>query len=842
VRRVTLKGLLAHKLRLALTALAIVLGVMFISGTFVLTDTLNHTFTTLFKNVYQNVDFQVRAKAEFTGQGGAGVRKPIPESILATVGAVPGVAVAQGDVGGYAQFVQPDGKAVSTSGAPTLGTSFAANSRLSPLHLVQGTAPTTPGEVAVDEATAAKYHFTVGQRVEVLLAGPPQRFTISGIVRFGTADDLAGATIAAFDLPTAQRLFNRVGVFDNVDVLAKPGVGQAQLRRAIAAVLPPGVEVVTGQAVANEQSNSIGQALSFFSTALEIFAFIALFVGGFTIFNTFSIIVGQRTRELALLRILGASRRQVFLSVLGEAALTGLLASVVGLGLGVLAARGLAALLSGFGITLPASGLVFEPRTAVVGLAVGVGVTVASAISPARRAVRIPPVAAIAEVALGPVVSSTRRTVLGCSISLLGVVCLAIGLTAPAILLVGAGALAVFVGAGMLAPLVARPMAGAIGRPLKALGISGKLGRLNSMRSPRRTAQTAAALMVGLALVSTIAVFGASLSKSATASIDQAISADYIVTSSSGGSGEFSASAAGAITAVPGVTLVSSVLAGQFEFRKSLSNLIAVSADRLPKTVILRMESGSSSSALAAGDILIDTTTANADHLSVGSIVGVKFALTGSGSVRVGGIFKPNSLIGSFLVSDQFFHAHFSDALPIAVLVRTAAPAGPSGKAAIGAGLRSYPGLQVQTEAEYVKSQQKQVNQLLGLVYALLGLAVLVALIGIVNTLMLSVLERTHEIGLLRAVGMLRRQIRAMVRSEAVILSVFGAILGDVIGTALGVALSASLKRQGITDIVVPFSSLVLFLVLAALLGLAAALAPARRAARLDVLAAIAAD
>jgi putative ABC transport system permease protein len=480
----------------------------------------------------------------------------------------------------------------------------------------------------------------------------------------------------------------------------------------------------------------------------------------------------------------------------------------------------------------------------VVGLVVGVGVTVLSAISPARRAVRIPPVAAIAEVATGSVVSSTRRTVVGSSIFLLGIVSLLIGLTAPAILLVGVGALAIFIGAGMLAPLVARPMASAIGRPLRALGMPGKLGRLNSMRSPRRTAQTAAALMVGLALVSTMAVFGASLSRSATASIDQAISADYIVSSTSGGGGNggFSASAAGAIRAVPGVTVVSSVLSGQFQFQKATSSLIAVSTDRLPETLILRMASGTSTPALAAGDILIDTTTANADHLSVGSAVPVKFALTGSGTMRVGGIFQPNALIGSFLVSDQFFLAHFSDVLPLAVLVRTAAPASPAGKAALEAGLRSYPGLQVQTEAEYVKSQQKQVNQLLGLVYALLGLAVLVALIGIVNTLMLSVLERTHEIGLLRAVGMLRRQVRSMVRSEAVILSVFGAILGDVIGTGLGVALSASLKKQGITDIAIPFTSLVLFLVLAALLGLAAALAPARRAAKLDVLAAIAAD
>jgi putative ABC transport system permease protein len=842
--KVTIKGLLAHKLRLALTALAIVLGITFVSGTYVLTDTLHNTFATLFSNIYQHVDLQVRAKAEFKGQGGIGARPPVSESLQPTVSAVAGVKDAVGGVSGYAQFVAPDGKAVTTGGAPTLGLSFNPNPQMSSLRLTKGTPPVGPSEVVIDTATADKYNFKVGDHVEILLPGPPQKFTISGIVRFGTADNLAGATIAAFDLPTAQQLFNRVGLYDQIDVLARPGADNAQLQRRIAAVLPAGVEVVTGQTVANESTSAIDQALGFFNTALEVFAFIALFVGGFTIFNTFTILVGQRTRELALLRVLGASRRQVFLSVLGESALVGLLASVIGLCLGVAAAYGLEALLSSFGITLPSGGLVFLPRTAIVGIVVGVLVTIVSAISPARRAVRIPPVAAIAEVALGTPVSSKRRTVVGSSILLFGIAALVVGLAQPAIELVGLGAFAIFIGAAMLAPLVARPMASAIGRPFERIGVAGKLGRLNSMRSPRRTAQTAAALMVGLALVSTMAVFGASVSKSATASIDQAISADYIVTPSSpsGANGGFSASVADTLRRLPGVTVVSSALVGQFLFRDSLSTLTGLSPYRLSETIILRMASGVGAPSLAAGDLLIDTTTANSDHLHVGSIVPVRFALTGRGKLRIGGIFKPNTLIGSFVVGDRFFRSHFTDALPVAVLVRTSAPVSASGKASIEAGVSRYPGLKVQTEAEFVKSQQNQVNQLLGLIYALLALAVLIALVGVINTLMLSVLERTHEIGLLRAVGMLRRQVRSMVRSEAVILSVFGAVLGVIIGTCIGIAFSASLKQQGITDIAVPFSSLVLFLVIAALLGLAAAVAPARRAAKLDVLSAIATE
>jgi putative ABC transport system permease protein len=835
--KATIKSLLAHKLRLALTGLAIVLGVTFVSGTLVLTDTLSNTFNTLFGHVYQNVDFQVQAKPAFTGRNGATTSKPIPQSIAAKVSAVTGVAYAAGEVGGYAQFVAPDGKAVSSEA--TLGFSFDPNPKLSSLDLSQGTAPTTPNEVVMDAGTAQKYHFSVGERVRVLLAGPPETFTISGIVRFGSADNLAGATIAAFDLPTAQRLFDDVGRYDAIDVLSKPGVDNAQLQRAIAKVLPPGVEVVTGKSVANQQTSEINGALSVFKTALLVFAFISLFVGAFTIFNTFSILVGQRTRELALLRILGASRRQLFRSVLIEALILGLVSSLVGLGLGVLAAVGLESLLKGFGITLPSGPLVFELRTVIAALVVGVGVTVVSAISPARRAVRIPPVAALSTHSSGAVESSRRRIIVGTAFGVLGIAVLSIGLTKPAIELVGVGAIAIFIGAGMLAPIIARPMSSVIGRPLAAMfGISGKLGRENSMRSPRRTAQTASALMVGLALVSTISVFAASLSKSATSSVDEAISADYIITSSGSGAGGFSNSVAAAAQHLPGVTAVSTVYSDQFEFRNSLSSLTAISPNSLAGTIILRISSGTGARALRAGDLLIDTTTANSDHLAIGSVVAVKFAQTGSTTMRVGGIYKPNALLGSFLVSDSFYLSHFVSRLPVAVLVRTA-----SGAGLATAGLKAaYPNVLIQTRAQFEKAQQMSVNQLLGLVFVLLALAILIALIGIVNTLMLSVFERTHEIGLLRAVGMRRRQVRAMIRSEAVILSIFGAIIGIVIGTGLGVAFAASLKQQGITDIVVPYARLVIFLVIAALLGLGAASWPARRAAKLDVLDAIATD
>jgi putative ABC transport system permease protein len=383
-------------------------------------------------------------------------------------------------------------------------------------------------------------------------------------------------------------------------------------------------------------------------------------------------------------------------------------------------------------------------------------------------------------------------------------------------------------------------MSSAIGRPLaRLLGTSGKLGRENSMRSPRRTAQTASALMVGLALVSVIAVFGASLSQSVTASVNNALNADIIITSGNNGSGGFSNTVQPIASAVPGVRASSTAYQDQFVVQGSVQSLTAVSTENLSQTVKLQMTDGSPDS-LATGALLVDSTTADSKHYAVGQHIPVRFAKTGPTTMPVGGIFQDNQLIGHYLVGSAFFLSHFDNESPIAVLLATNGSA--ATEQAVKQALAGYPNLKIQSRAEYEQAQRNMVNQLLGLVYALLALAVIIALIGVVNTLMLSVFERTHEIGLLRAVGMKRVQIRAMIRSESVILSVFGAVIGIIVGTLLGVALSWSLKAQGITNIAVPVTSLIIFLVLAAVLGLIAASWPARRAARLDVLAAIAAE
>jgi putative ABC transport system permease protein len=840
MRKVTLRGLLAHKLRLTLTALAIVLGVTFISGTFVLTDTLNSTFSSLFTSVYSKIDFQVRGVAQF-GNGASATRNPLPESVLPRVQGVPGVGGAYGQVEGYAQFIAPDGKPIS-SNVGTVGIGFDTNQQISSLHLISGNPPTASDDVVMDAATAKSYGFSIGQQVRILGAGlkSAQTFTITGIAQFGTADNLAGETLAAFTLPTAQHVVGEPGLFDFIDVVARPGADKAAVQRSIAQALPSDAEVVTGQTIIDEEQTVVNQALSFFNTALLIFALISLFVGAFTIYNTFSIIVGQRTRELALLRVVGASRGQVLRSVLTEAAIVGFVSSAIGVGLGVAAAIGLEALLSGFGTSLPTGPLTFEPRTAIVGLAVGTLVTVVSAIGPARNAVRIPPVAALTDRSSdGAGTTPTRRRVIsGAALTVIGVLLLGIGLSKPVVALVGVGAVCVFLGVAMLAPVVARPLSSVLGRPLAALlGTPGQLGRENSMRSPRRTAQTASALMIGLALVSAMAVFGASLSESATSSVDQAISADLLV--SADGSGELSDSVPGAVAGAGGVTATNTVYRNQFEFKSTLATLTGVTTRNLADTVTLRMTAGSSS-ALGQGELLIDSTTATKDHLSVGDVVPVRFAYTGPTTIRIGGIYQSNVLIQSYLVSSTYFLAHFRQPHPGAVLART--NGGPGAETSVSAALAPYGNVQVQTRMQFEQAQVSSVNQLLGLVYALLALAVLIALIGIVNTLMLSVLERTREIGLLRAVGMRRPQVRAMIRSESVILATFGAVIGIVIGTLMGLALVSSLRQQGITETSVPWVRLVEFLILAALLGLVAASWPARRAARLDVLAAISAE
>ena len=822
--------------------LAVVIGVAFVAGSYVLTDTIFAAFDEIFSESLKGTSVVVTAKNPVEQQNGE--IPTISASLLPRVKKTAGVRLTAGAIFAPGGFFDAKGDAIGTKFAPKFISSNLPDG-LESLTYVEGHAPRGPTETSIDEAAAENSDLKLGEEIHIVGKRSAKSYRLVGFTQLGSAS-FGGASIAKLTLPEAQSITHTRGRFDQISVAAAASVSPDTLKRRIERIMPASVRVETAKENANRGSEEIRNNLGFLQTVLLVFGFVALFVGAFLIFNTFSITVGQRTRELALLRIVGASRRQVFRSVLFEALLLGVTASLVGIGLGVLTASGLEALIKAFGITLPSGSLVFQSRTVFAGLLVGVGVTVVSAISPARQAVKIPPIAAMSTYEVAQRESSARRLTIGAVIGVAGIVVLAIGLSQPAIQLVGIGAVGIFIAVGILAPAIARPVSSVLGRPLaRILGVSGRIGRKNSMRSPRRTAQTSAALMVGMALVSTIAVYGASLSKSATGTVSDAVSADYIITAPATGGPNtgFSLGTTEAVAKVPGVTRVTNVNSGQLEISRSLATLSSLAPSDLSSTVILKMSSGAAAKSLAEGQLLIDTNTANTNHLSVGSVVPVTFAETGPTTMRIGGIFKPNALLGSYLTGSAFFHTHFAaTTLPVALLLATSTGATPPTSAAVKAALRGYPNLTVQTRAEFQKTQQTSIDQLLGLIYALLALAILIALIGIVNTLMLSVFERTHEIGLLRAVGMRRRQIRAMIRSEALILSVFGALIGVVVGTGLGVALADSLKQQGITDIVIPFTNLVIFLLLAALLGLGAATWPARRAARLNVLEAIATE
>jgi putative ABC transport system permease protein len=837
--RATFKSLLARKVRLALTALAVVLGVAFVAGTFVLTDTINHTFDTLFAEVNKGVAVEVHVKPSFGNEGGK-----LPDTLLPIIKAVPGVRLAAGSVSGYAQILDKKGKAATSGGAPTFGFNWVDAPGISPLTIKEGRAPRAPNEVGIDAVTARKDGYRPGDSVRILFQGPPGRFTVVGIIGFGAADNLGGATIAVFDTATAQRVLDSPGKFNIIDVAAADGVSPAVLRDRIAAALPAGhsYEALTGADASAKAASDVKSSLGFFKIALLVFAGIALFVGAFIIFNTFSIIVAQRTRELALLRALGASSAQVTRSVMAEAVVVGLFASAVGIGVGVAVAIGLQALLKGFGIDLPGNGIVFLPRTIWVSLLLGTTVTFVSSVNPARRASRVPPVAAMRDdVTLsGEGRSTRRRTVFGGIVTGLGVLLLALGLFAhvgKGIVDVGFGAALVFVGVAMLSPLFARPVAAAIGAPFARFGISARLGRQNAVRNPRRTASTAAALMIGLALVTFVSILASSITTSTSKAIDAAFRADFILSTDSFTG--FSPAAVDQLRRSSSVAAVEEFRAGEIRVRGGSKQLTALDPAVLGQVLAVKVTAGSFATLDAGGVVLFDKEATNLG-VHMGDTIAMQFAQTGVVRERVVGIYTGSQPLSNYVVSLTTFEHNFTEQLDNFAMVKAAPGKLPELKTELAQLGRTYPNIHSRDNVELKAQQKKQIQQLLGLISALLGLAILIALFGIVNTLALSVFERTHEIGLLRAVGMSRRQVRSMIRWESVIIAVFGAVLGIVVGVFFGVVMVLALRSQGITTLAIPGRTLLQYVIEAALAGVFAASGPARRAAKLDVLNAIA--
>jgi putative ABC transport system permease protein len=840
--KVTLKGIWAKKVRFVLTGVAVMLGVAFVSGTFVLTETISNTFDALFSDIYQHTDAVVREKAVFEGNFGTG-RGRISASVLPAVRDAKGVAAADGTVQGLAVIIDKHGDALGSNGrgAPTFGFAWIPDRELSTLHVVEGRAPRAPNEIVIDKKSADDAGYRPGDKVPVYTQQGRADYRLTGIVKFGTADSPLGATIVAFTPETASEVLATPGTFDSIDVKAEPGVSQEQVVRNVRAALrdvpdAANTEVLTGKEITTESQNDLRDNLSFFNTFLLIFGVVALLVGSFIIFNTFSIIVAQRGRELALLRAIGAGSGQVLGSVLLEAVLVGITASIVGFGLGILLAGGLKALMTALGIDIPASSIVIPASAVIWSFVTGMVVTVVAAIAPALRAARIPPVAAMQDVSIDRSTSSRTRATVGGVVAVVGAVLLAFGLFGNGDLLaVGVGMGVVFLGVAILGPMIAKPISSVIGMPIRRFrGITGGLARENAMRNPKRTSATAAALMIGVGLVGLITIFGASARTSIDAALDRSMKADYIVTSGGFNEGRIPITAEQQLAAVEGVTSVSGVRTGAARINGSVEQLNAVDPSQINSLMDLRSVKGDIADLTPTG-IAVLQATADDNGLKLGSPVRVEFPQTGAHDFTVEAIYSQGGF-GNWAITTDAFEANYQDQFDAQIFIKTEHGPTPAQTAALQKVMDQYPGPKLQTRDEFKQSQARQINQFLNLVYVLLFFAIVIALFGIANTLGLSIIERTHELGLLRAVGMSRAQLRATVRWESVIIALLGTLLGLVVGVAFAYVMVQALSDQGIDKFSLALPQLILIVVLSALFGILAAMWPARRAARLDIL------
>jgi putative ABC transport system permease protein len=846
--KVALAGLRGRKLRSTLTAIAIVLGVAMVSGTLVLTDSIDKAFTFIYTDVRQGSDAVITGKSPIHIDQGQGSFAPsFDQSLLDRVRSLSGVAEAEGSVSADAQLIDKKGKAIVFGGAPNLGFSIAnAKSRFNPLELVSGAWP-KDGEVVIDSNTARKKHYDIGSQIGVQSTGPVEHFRISGIVQFGSASTLGGATLAGFSLPTAQQLFGKVDRLDEIAVAAKSGVADAQLLKEVRGVLPATAQVRSGTQQAREDAKQTDSFISFLRTFLLVFGGVALFVGSFVIANSLSITIAQRTREFATLRTLGASRRQVLGSIIVEALVIGSLASVTGLFAGLGLAKGLFRLFNAVGFTLPNSGIVFGTWTPIIGMLTGVLVTLAASIRPALRATRVPPIAAVREGATLPEGRFARfRTPWSFALGGLGFASLLWGLFGPhlgttAVLVwMGFGTLLIFFGVALLSVRLVRPLVAVLGAPGARIGVAGALARDNSSRNPQRTASTAAALMIGLALVTLVAVLASGITTSFRGAVNKEWgAADYAITAQNNFT-PIPPSAADAVAKGPGVEAVGNLRVGNVgAFGKSI---LATAINPAIGTMInINWQAGSEAVLLHLGDAgaFVDKSYAKTHKLHVGSKLRLTFT-TGKHKVfDVRGIFDPpagGSPFGRVTISQATWDRFDLSPRNLYSFIRIRGGESDANRAALGKLLSAYPNAKVQTHKQFVDNQISGLNSILNILYVLLLLSVIVSLFGIVNTLLLTVFERTREIGMLRAIGMTRRQVRSMIRYESVITAVIGGVLGIVLGVVLGGLLVARVDFIGFS---VPWVSLVVFAVLAVVVGLFAAIFPARRAARLNVLAAL---
>jgi len=856
VLRLAWAGVIARRTRMALVALAVVAGVAFTTGTLVLTATIGASFGDLFGTIERGVDVQVRQRSDLVRQGRV-FRGRIDASLVPVVAAVPGVRAAVGRIEGPAYLVGADGKAVTDADSPVgpepLGRAWVDDQGLNPFRIAEGRPPQGPGEVVVDVRAARRGGLVVGGRTDVLTKGEPASFTVVGLARFGSADSVAGTTSLFFAPAEAMRLLAEPGRVDAVDVAVADGAGRTAVRDAIARMLPPGVEAVDGTRVIAEAEGSTRERLRFFDAFLAIFAVLAVVVGAFLIANTFAITVGQRTGELALLRALGAGRTQVRALVLVEAALIGLVGTVAGVLVGVGVAAAGRPVVAALGASLPSAPLVVERSSVLIGIAVGMVMTVGSAVVPAVLAGRVPPMAALAAVTVERR-PPRARSVAGVVAAALGSWVMWRGAQDAAIGLAGLGVVVLFAGAVLAAPGLAAPATRLLAAPLPRLrGVPGRLARENAGRNPRRTATTALALTMGASVGAFAVVLVSSLERSLTGAVQAGISADLVVRGAGFGFGGLPTSLAGAIAQLDEVAVVSpqryafAQVGGPVrparrapvvprDETRPIGALDTSVADRL-------LDLGRVEGRLAdvgPGAVGVSQRELDERGWNVGDVITLAFPGRAPEPFRIAASFS-QPLLFDFVIGLGDAERLVPDQFDFLVYVGLADGVGADeGRAAIAAAVRRVPIAAVDDLRSYTAELAGSLDQLLGLVALLLLLAVGIATVGIGITLSLTVHERTREIGLLRVVGMDRSQTRRMVRWEAVVIALFGTAVGTAVGIAAAWALVRALRAEGIGSFALPWRGLVGLALLAFASGVVAAVAPARRAARLDVLEAVA--
>jgi putative ABC transport system permease protein len=847
VTKVALRGFAQRKLRAFVTALAVLLGVAFIAGSYVLTDTINRSFDDIFDVAYAGTDVAISSST--TGQGDAAEPPAFPGSYLNRVRQVPGVEKAAGGIFSTVRFVDRQGDQLSSSFAPEFVSSTAPKP-FETLTYVEGHPPVTASEASIDQSTAEREGLNIGGTLRIAGEAGVKSYRIVGIQRLGDTTS-GGAGTAQLTLPEAQRLTGKEGEFDGISVQAAPGVSPGELSRRIREVLPARVTVETGTQAAARQSQDIKDQLSFFRIILLVFGGVALLVGSFLIFNTFSITIAQRIRELGMLRTLGATRGQILRGMLLEATLIGVLGSVLGVVAGIGFAGALNAIFKSFGIDLPNTGTVILARTIILSIVVGMVVTFAAALAPAVRATRVSPMAALLEAELPETRAHGRLfTAFAVLVTLVGIGLTCVGLFAgidssgAAAGAVGGGAVFTLLGVSMFSPRLVRPLASVAGWPLEKLrGITGRLARENAVRKPGRTAVTSAALMIGLAVVVFVTVFAAGISASVGNAIDRNFQGDLVLQNTDGFS-PISPAASREASRVNGVRTVSSLSFAGGEYKGSDIRVSGIDPATVSDVLSLDWQDGSPStlSSLPVRGAVLDDAWANSKDITVGDRISVRTPLEGNVTLTVEGTVKDNAdLLGNVVTTERTLRSQFGATDPSMTFVRLApgANAGVVQQQIKQTVERRFPTVDTLNQQELKDNQEQQINQLVSFFYVLLALAIVISLLGIVTTLALSIHERTRELGLLRAVGMSRRQVKRLVRYESVITALIGAILGTILGIIFATLVSRPLADEGF-ELSYPVGTLLILLVLAALAGVLAAIFPARRAARLDVLQAVA--